>query len=411
MLHFLWGIVGILVCLLLAYGMSVDRKHINFRTVLGALVFQLLFAFLTLRSTIGRQVLFFLSNIISSVTNYATEGINFLFGPILEGADEAVFAIEILGIIIFFSSLISILYYYGVMQWIVEKIGGLLAKLLQTTKVESLSAAGNIFLGHTEAPLIIKPYMKDVSNSELFAIMTGGFGSVSGTMLVGYSLLGVPLEYLLAASFMSAPASLALAKIVFPLRKDELTAIEQERSDSVTTSNEGNEYTNVFDAASSGAITGLQMVLNIAAVLLAFVALISMLNGLLAWLGGFFGFENLTFQLILGYLFSPIMAAIGVPLEEIVVAGQLVGEKLVVNEFVAFTSLGTIIETLSDKTVLILSFALCGFANFGGIASQIGALGTMAPNQKSKIAEYGVRAVLTGTLVSLLNAAIAGMFF
>lgn len=405
-LNVLWGILGVITILVLALILSVDRKLIQLQTVIGALAIQLIFAFVTLKSELGRAALFWVSEALTGVVSYANEGISFLFGPLV--GDGAVFALEVLTIIIFFSSLISILYYYGIMQKVIDILGGALSKLLKTTKIESLSASANIFLGQTEAPLVVKPFLGSVSESELFSIMVGGFGSVSGTVLVGYSLLGIPLEYLLAASFMSAPSALLLSKIVYPLSKETLEEVNQSQENIVAEEEE--KAANVIDAAATGAITGLNMAVQIGAILLAFVSLIALLNGMLTGVGNWFGLENLTMERILGIVLSPLAFLIGVPWEEAATAAQFIGQKVVVNEFVAFSGVGQIMDSISEKTLLILSFGLAGFANIGAIASQIGGLGSLAPNRRKDISRLGLRAMITGALVSLLNAAIAGMF-
>ena len=411
-INILWGIVGIIVVLFLAYLLSNDRKNINLRTISGALFIQLIFAFITLETTTGQTVLLWVSEALNKVIDFANEGISFLFGSLVEG-EGMIFAFEVLTIIIFFSALISILYYFGIMQWIIDVIGGGLSKFLQTTKIESLSTAANIFLGQTEAPLVVKPYLSDISNSELFAIMVGGFGSVSGTVLVGYSLLGIPLEYLLAASFMSAPSALLLSKIVHPLPKDQLKRIISGKDDATIQKDEENQPVNVIDAAAQGASTGLNMAIQIAGILLAFVSLIALINGIVGGLGGLVGLEALTLERILGTLISPLAFLIGVPWEEALAVGELVAQKLVTNEFIAFASLGELANAgqISAKTLMLLSFSLAGFANFGAIASQIGGLGALAPNRRGDLAKLGFKAMLVGQLVSFLNAAIAGIFF
>ncbi|WP_067725860.1 NupC/NupG family nucleoside CNT transporter [Oceanobacillus damuensis] len=407
-MNILWGIIGIVTVLGLAYLMSVDRKQIYMRTIFGALAIQLVFAFLTLKSSTGRAVLGWVTEAVQGTIEFANEGISFIFGSSVD--DGFVFAFEVLTIIIFFSSLISILYYLGIMQWVINIIGGALSKLLRTTKTESLSAAANIFVGHTEAPLVVKPFINKMHKSELFAIMVGGMGSVSGSVLVGYSLLGIPLEYLLAASFMAAPSSLLIAKIVLPLPKEIREGIGDNQEDIKIEIDENEKAANVIDAAASGASTGLKMALEIAGTLLAFVSLIALINGLFGIVGNFVGIENLTMERILGIILSPIAFLIGVPWEESVRAAQFIGQKIVINEFVAFAGLGEVIETMSAKTGIILSFALAGFANFGSIAIQIGALGSLAPERRKDVSKLGMRAMLAGTLASLLNAAIAGMF-
>ena len=287
------------------------------------------------------------------------------------------------------------------MQFIIRVIGGALSKLLGTSQLETISASANIFLGQTEAPLLIKPYVAKLTESELFTVMVGGLASVSGSILVGYSLLGIPIEYLISASFMAAPAGLIISKMLYP--ETEFDKIQNEvkmvKDDSA----------NVVDAASKGAIDGLGLVLNIAAIILAFVALIALVNGLIGWIGGWFGFSDLSLQTILGYNFAPVAVIIGVPWGESVIAGSLIGQKIILNEFVAFTSMSPLLPELSAKTTAIVTFALCGFANISSIAILIGGIGGMAPNRKHDIARLGWKSVLGGTLANLLSATIAGL--
>lgn len=398
--------------MLIAILLSNNRKGINLRTIGGALLIQITFAFLTLETTVGQNVLLEVSEVLNKVIDFANEGISFLFGPLVEG-EAMVFALEVLTIIIFFSALISILYYFGIMQWIITVIGGGLSKLLQTTKIESLSAAANIFLGQTEAPLVVKPYLSSISDSELFAIMVGGFGSVSGTVLVGYSLLGIPLEYLLAASFMSAPSALLLSKIVYPLPEKQLEKVVSGQDRAVIQEDKENQPVNVIDAAAQGASTGLNMAIQIGGILLAFVSLIALINGIIGGVGSFVGVRALTLETIIGALISPLAFLIGIPWEEALIAGELVAQKLVTNEFIAYSSLGNLVSSgqISPKVMMLLSFSLAGFANFGAIASQIGGLGSLAPNRRGDLAKLGLKGMIVGQLVSFLNAAIAGMFF
>jgi concentrative nucleoside transporter, CNT family len=265
-----------------------------------------------------------------------------------------------------------------------------------------MSATANIFLGQTEAPLVIRPYMNRLTQSELFAVMVGGLASVAGSVLIGYYLLGVPLEYLIAASFMCAPAGLLVAKIVVPETEEPETMgeIKLERD---------KDTVNVIDAAAKGAGDGLQIALNVGAMLLAFIALIALVNGILGGIGGWFGYD-ITLQQILGYLFAPIAFVIGVPWDEAVKAGTFIGQKIVLNEFVAYSEFAPQIPELKDKTVAVVSFALCGFANLSSIAILLGGLGAMAPSRRPDIARLGMRAVIAATLANLLSGAIAGMF-
>jgi len=391
-------IIGIIFVFLVAFLISNNKKKINWKTVIIGFLIQFIFAFAALKWSVGKYILSRISLGVQSVIDYAKEGISFIFGSLSN--DGSIFAVNVLGVIIFISALVSVLYYLGVMQFVIKLIGGGLSKLLGTSKLETISSAANIFLGQTEAPLLIKPYVEKLTESELFTVMVGGLASVSGSILVGYSLLGIPIEYLVSASFMSAPAGLIISKIIIPeIREAKVNEeIEMVKDDS----------SNIVDAASKGAIDGLGLVLNIAAILLAFVALIALVNGIIGLIGGLFGIDNLSLQSILGYIFAPIATIIGVPMKESVIAGSLIGQKIILNEFVAFTNLSEIISTLSPKTIAIVTFSLCGFANISSIAILIGGIGGMAPSRKHDIARLGWKAVLGGTLANLLSATIAG---
>lgn len=397
--------LGILTVFAVAFLLSSNRKAVNLRTVLGGLAIQLTFAFIVLKWEFGQHILQQVALGVNEIINYTEEGIAFLFEGIFAAENVGfIFAFQVLPVVIFFSSLISVLYYIGLMQWVIKLLGGALSKLLGTSKAESLSAAANIFVGQTEAPLVVRPYLDKMTRSEIFAVMTGGLASVAGSVLIGYSLLGVPLEYLLAASFMAAPAGLIIAKIMVPETERSETSDELKMERDV-------ESTNIIDAAARGASTGLQLALNIGAMLLAFIALIAMINGLLGMVGGWLQLENLTLEWILGILFSPLAFAIGVPWGEAVLAGGFIGQKLILNEFVAYASFAPMIEELSPKTVAVISFALCGFANISSLGILLGGLGNLAPNRRPDIARLGLRAVLAGMLASLLSASIAGMLF
>lgn len=409
-MDFVWGIIGILGIVAIAIGLSNNRKAIQWRIIVSGLIVQLIFAFIVLKWSFGREKLLQLSEGVQKLIGYANEGIVFVFGGLADADNVGfVFAMSVLTIIIFFSSLISVLYYLGIMQFVIKIIGGFLSKVLGTTKAESVNAAANIFVGQTEAPLVIRPFLNKMTRSQMFAVMTGGLASVSGSVLIGYSLLGVPLEYLLAASFMAAPAGLIMAKLMIP---------ETEEIDEANFKLERNsEATNVIDAAAAGASDGLKLAVNVGAMLLSFIALIALLNGLLGgitgWIGDLTGWsvlDNVTLEGILGYVFAPIAFLIGVPWDEAVRAGSFIGQKLILNEFVAFSNFGPIIGDLSEKTAIIISFALCGFANLSSMGILIGGLGGMAPQKRTMIAQLAVKAVIAGTLASLLSAAIAGMF-
>ncbi|MDU5141228.1 MAG: NupC/NupG family nucleoside CNT transporter [Paenibacillus dendritiformis] len=402
-MQYIWGLLGILGIFLIAFAFSKNRKAINPRTVIGAFAIQFIFALIVLKWEFGKKMLNYLAAGVQSIIDSTNAGIQFLFGGIL-GAEKAgfTFALQVLPIIIFFCSLIAVLYYLGIMQWATKIIGGFLAKVLKTSETESMSAAANIFLGPTEAPLVVKPYIEKMTKSELFAIMVGGLACVSGSVLGGYAMLGVPIEYLLAAAFMGAPGGLLLAKIIMPETDHQLRA---ERVEMV----KDTESRNVIDAAARGASDGLKIAAGVGAMLLAFISLIFLVNMIIGWVGGVFGIEALTLEQILGYLFAPIAFLIGVPWSEALQAGSFIGQKFVLNEFVAYTSFAPEIAHLSPKSVVIISFALCGFANLAAIALLIGGLGGIAPSRRQDLAEMGFRAVIAATLANLMSAAIAGM--
>lgn len=402
----LTSLLGIVVLLGIAYLFSNNRKAINFRTVGGAFAIQVLIGALILYVPAGRDALAWVSNGVSKVISYGNEGIQFLFGGLATGNAGFIFAVMVLPSIVFFSALISLLYYIGVMQWVIKIIGGALQKLLGTSRAESMSAAANIFVGQTEAPLIVKPYISKMTQSELFAIMCGGLASIAGSVMAGYAGMGVPLPYLIAASFMAAPAGLLFAKLLHPQTEkfnDEFENVDVEKP------------ANILDAAAAGASSGMQLALNVGAMLIAFVALIALLNGILGAIGGWINMPELSLGLIFGWIFKPLAWLIGVPWEESAIAGQMIGFKLAVNEFVGYQEFAKYLSPesaiqLTDKTKAIITFALCGFANFSSIAILIGGLGSMAPNRRGDIASMGIKAVLAGSLANLLSATIAGLF-
>ena len=393
------SIIGILFIFAVAYLLSNNKKRIKWRTIIIGFLIQFGFALAVLKWSVGKYVLSKVALGVQSVIDYAQEGISFVFGSLAN--DGSIFFVNVLCVIIFISAVVSILYYLGIMQFVIRVIGGALSRLLGTSQLETISSSANIFLGQTEAPLLIKPYVSKLTESELFAVMVGGLASVSGSILVGYSMLGIPIEYLISAAFMAAPAGLIIAKILCPETEHDKVQNEVEMIK--------DNSANVVDAASKGAIDGLGLVLNIAAIILAFVAVIALINGLIGWIGGWFGVSDLSLQGILGWIFSPVAAIIGVPWGEAVTAGSLIGQKLILNEFVAFSNMAPLLPELSAKTTAIVTFALCGFANISSIAILIGGIGGMAPNRKADIARLGWKAVLGGTLSNLLSATIAGL--
>ncbi|EKK4081729.1 NupC/NupG family nucleoside CNT transporter [Cronobacter dublinensis] len=422
-MQILMGLVGMLALLAIAVALSSNRKAINLRTVVGAWLIQVAIGALVLYVPAGRKVLLAMSEGVANVIAYGNSGISFLFGGLVSdkmfevfGGGGFIFALRVLPVIVFFSSLIAVLYYLGIMQLIIRLLGGALRKVLKTSRTESLSATANIFVGQTEAPLVVRPYIATMTRSELFAVMCGGLASVAGSVLAGYAQMGVPLEYLIAASFMAAPGGLLFAKIMIPETEQPNDAPHLER-----VQHDPDRPSNVLDAAASGASAGMQLALNVGAMLLAFVALIALLNGMLSGIGGWFNHPELSLQLILGWVFSPVAWLIGVPWEEAMVAGSFIGQKLIINEFVAYMNFGEYLkddaavaaaglQVLSAHTKAIISFALCGFANLSSIAILIGGLGSMAPSRRHDVAQLGLKAVAAGTLSNLMSATIAGVF-
>ena len=408
------SLFGMVVLIAIAVLLSSNRRAINVRTVAGAFLIQISLGALVLFVPWGREGLLAASEGVSKVIAYGNDGVGFLFGGLVSeqmfelfGGGGFVFALRVLPMIVFFSSLMAVLYYTGVMQIIIKVIGGFLQKVLGTSKAESMSAAANIFVGQTEAPLVVRPFIKSMTRSELFAVMSGGLASVAGSVLAGYAQMGVPLPYLIAASFMAAPGGLLFAKLLLP-------ETEKPRSDEELV-NEGDKPVNVIDAAAGGAVTGAQIAIAVGASLLAFVALISLVNGMIGGVGGWFGYGSLTLQTILGWLFSPLAWAIGVPWSEAGIAGSLIGQKVVVNEFVAYAEFVKYLAPesavqLSDTTKAIISFALCGFANLGSIAVLMGGLSIIAPSRRKDVAQLGFKAVVAGSLSNLMSAVIAGLF-
>jgi CNT family concentrative nucleoside transporter len=399
------SLVGIVTLFGLALLLSSNRRHLNYRTLGTAFALQVSIAALILYVPRGDVVLNGMVQAVQNVIDYANVGIGFLFGPLAERKEGAfIFAIHVLPVIVFFASLMATLYYLGIMQKVVSFLGGLIHRLIGTSRTESMSAVANIFMGHTEAPLVIRPYLAGTTNSELFAIMTVGMATIAGAVMAGFAAMGISLKYLITASFMGAPGGLLMAKILEPetdYRDPQLGGVQY--SDEA-------KPVNIFEAAANGARDGLMLALNIGAMLLAFIALIALVNGMIGGIGGFVGFEDLTFQKILGYLLAPLAFLLGVPWNEAVAAGSLIGQKFVVNEFVAYVNFVDIRSQLSNHTQVVLTFALCGFANLSSIAMMLGGLGSLAPGRRHDIARMGLKAVVAGTLASLMSAVLAGLF-
>ncbi len=407
----LFSVVGMAVLFLIAWVFSGNKRAINYRTIISAFVIQVALGALALYVPLGREMLQGLASGIQSVIGYGYEGVRFLFGNLApnakgdQGIGGFIFAINVLAIIIFFASLISLLYYLKIMPLVINLIGGALQKCLGTSKAESMSAAANIFVAHTEAPLVIKPYLKSMSDSEIFAVMCVGMASVAGPVLAGYASMGIPLPYLIAASFMSAPGGLLFAKIIYPQNE----AISSHADVSIE------KHVNAIEAIANGASTGLNLALHVGAMLLAFVGMLALINGLLGVVGGVLGMEHLSLGLILGTLLKPLAFMLGIPWSQAGIAGEIIGIKIALNEFVGYMQLLPYLGDnppliLSEKTKAIITFALCGFANLSSVAMLIGGLGSLVPKKKELIIRLALKAVLVGTLSNFMSATIAGLF-
>jgi CNT family concentrative nucleoside transporter len=429
---FVTSILGILAILGIAFLLSTGKKRIKPRIVGAAFALQALMAFLVLGTSGGRRVIQGMADGVAALLSYANKGTEFLFGA--DNPLANTFALGALPVIVFFAALVSILYYLGIMQRVVRWVGGAIGWVTGISQVESLGAAANIFVGQSESPLVVRPYLAALSPSRLFTLMAVGMAGVAGTILAAYAgLLGEEyLPFLLAAAFMSAPGGILMAKIIMPdedggtpeaegnivlpvarISGDGPAAItEGDKPHEVAvaeTFEEGHRPANIIEAAAQGAQTGVKLAVAVGAMVLAFVALVALANGLLGAVGGLFGFPDLSFQQILGYVFAPVMFLIGIPWAEAGAAGGLFGTKIVLNEFVAFIELGQL-EALSERSRAIITFALCGFANFSSIAIQMAVTGGLAPNQRPVIAKLGIKALAAGSLANLMSAALAGLF-
>ena len=435
------GLAGIVVILGLALLLSTDRRAIRLRVVGAAFALQAAIAVLVLYVPAGKAALSGASSGVAALLGYAKAGVDFLFGPL--AAPEIgghSFAIAALPVIIFFASLVSILYYLGIMQLVVRWVGGAIEWVIGVSKVESLCAAANIFVGQSESPLVIRPYLAGLTPPQVFTVMTSGMAGVAGTILAAYASMGISIDYLLAASFMAAPGGILMAKIIMPDRasvrpgelplgdvpdEDRRIALAEARVSGrgpaallpegtpgeplPDASHDEEKPANLIMAAAQGAQTGVKLAVAVGAMVLAFVALVALANGLLGAVGGLFGYPTLSFQGLLGMVFAPVMFLLNVPWNEAGIAGGLFGEKIVLNEFVAYIHLGKEAAALSPRTIAVVTFALCGFANFSSIAIQMAVTGGLAPNQRPVIARLGLRALAAGSLANLMSAALAGL--
>jgi len=398
------GILGIAVLLGIAYAFSSNRKAINLRVVGAAFALQAAIAAFVLYLDAGRAVISWISTGVLAIINYSRAGIDMVFGPL---ADTNVigfsFAVNVLPIIIFFAALMSVLYHLRIMEYLVKWVGGALHKIIGTGAIESMNSAANIFVGQTEAPLVVKPYLRGLTEEQFFAVMVSGLASIAGTVLAGYVLMGAELKYLLAAAFMAAPGGLLMAKMLMP---DSQAVGAGEHEKLVM---EKSQHGNVILAAAAGTTDGLRLAANIGAMLVAFVALIAMFNGLVGGLFSLFGIDGITLQFLLGKIFQPQMYVLSVPWAEAEAAGALFGEKIILNEFVAFSHLNEYLAGMSPRTVAITTFSLCGFANLSSIAILLGGLGVLVPEKRELIGRFGIKAVLAASLSNLMSAALAGL--
>ena len=416
------SLCGMLILLLIAYLLSNNRAAVRPRTLLAALATQLAIGALVLFVPFGRTALAAAAAGVNRVLEMGNHGVSFIFGGLVDnkmfelfGAGGFVFGLRVLPMIIFVTALIAVLYYVGIMKWIVTIVGMGLEKLLDVSRIEACSAVATIFLGQSEMPALVKPFVRQMTSAEIFAVMSSGMASVAGSVLAAYAGLGVKMEYLLAASFMAVPGGLLFGKLLYPTVEPSRTTVEGLDFDE-------NGSTNVIEAAASGATIGLKIAINVGAMLIAFIGLIALVNTSVGGIAALFGFTHVTLQGLIGTLLAPLAWLIGVPWHDAPLAGNFIGEKLILNEFVAYGDLSPYLkdsvqvaaaglQILDPKTIAIVSFALCGFANFSSIAILAGGFSAVAPERRSEVARHGLRALTASTLSNLMSAAIAGLFF
>lgn len=431
---FLTSLLGILAILLIAFLLSNGKRRIKLRIVGAAFALQAIMALIVLRTPWGVGAIQFLSDGVIALLDYSKVGITSVFGPMENNPFANTFVIAALPVIVFFAAIVSILYHWGIMQRLVRWVGGAIGWITGISKVEALGSAANIFVGQSESPLVVRPYLAALPPWRLFTLMSVGMAGVAGTILAAYaSFIGSDaVPFLLAAAFMSAPGGILMAKIIYPDEEEDAadpdvalpaSRISAEGPASITegekphevevaeTFEEGHRPANVIEAAAQGTQTGVKLAVAVGAMVMVFVALVALANGILGGIGGWFGYPDVSFQQILGFVFAPVMYLIGIPWDQAGTAGGLFGTKIVLNEFVAFIDLGAMDPgTLSDRSRAIVTFALCGFANFSSIAIQMAVTGGLAPNQRPVIARLGLRALAAGSLANLMSAALAGLF-
>lgn len=395
----LFGLFTLIFC---CWVFSEHKKQISWKTVLTGVVLQFGLAYIVLKTSIGHSFFNKVNLAFSKVLSYTAKGSEFVFGSLANGKSLGfIFATQVLPTIIFVSAIMTILYHLGIMQKIIKAVAYLMMKVMGTSGAESLAAAANIFAGQIEAALVIKPFVSKMTRSEILALMTGGMATIAGGVLAAFVGMGIDGGHLLAASVISAPAALLCAKMLIP------ETGKPETANSIKM-NSNSPYTNVIDAAASGATDGLKLATNIGATLIAFIALIYMIDGIVSYTASLIGYSTSMSQ-ILGYCFSPVAWLLGIPSQDINIAGELLGKKLALNEFVAYVDLISLKEKMSERSFIIMTYALCGFSNFSSIAIQVGGIGTLAPNKKEEIAKLGLKSLLAGTIACLMTACVAGV--
>ena len=403
MIYHLISLFGLIAFIGTGYIFSNNRRLIPWHTVLWGVALQLILGVLILKSAIGLNIVQFLGNVIQQFLDFSDEGAKLVFG---EGFEEHFIAFKILPTIIFFSAFISLLYHYNILPRIVGIMGWVMMRTMKTSGAESLSCAANIFVGNTEAPLMIKPYVSKLTKSELHSVMTGGFATIAGGVMAAYIAFGIPAEHLLSASVMSAPAALAVSKLFYPETEKPLT------KGKIETQLQSN-YVNGIDAIATGTIEGLKLALNVGAMLIAFLGLLALVNSLLAFLGNHIGIPSLSLELIFSYLMFPLAWLMGIPLGDCQNIAMLLGKKLIFNEFIAYLDLKELISgdapIISERAKIIATYALCGFSNLGSIGIQIGGISAIAPSRQQDLAQLSVRALIAGSIACFMTACVAGI--
>lgn len=412
MVSILWGLAGCAIIIGITYFMSENKKLVNWKTIAIGFILQVVLGFIVFRWPAGISVIQWISSGVDAVMAAGQEGLKFVFGELAnpDGPVGSVFVINVLTIMVFLTALIAILYHFGIMQLFVRIVGGFISKFMKTGYVESTNAVTNMFLGMTQSAVSVKPYVPNISRSQIFAIMVGGLASVSGAVLFGLVALGIPVDYLLSAAIMTAPAGLMMAKLVIP-ETENLSDEEWKKADDSNPNEEDGEKSTFMDAIIDGSRDGVSLTVSAAMILISIIGLVALVDIILGGIGSWFGMDNLSLNLIFGYLFSPFAVIIGIPFNDAILAGGLLGEKLILNEFVAFTSFSDVIGQFSEKSAAIMTFALSGFANIGSVGIILGIMIGIAPKRKHEIQGMAFKSLIVATLANLLNGAIVGMFF